>query len=119
MFGLFERRKHTRFSVDLPVDITIGNNDSSPFHTHIREASVEGLTIVTEKRFDENQLVKLVFEIPRTVERPRPTTITVEGHVIHVKRRDERFFEVGFSIDKIADTGQEAYGVYLAYLAKQ
>lgn len=118
MFGFFERRKHQRYIVDIPLDVFIPGEEF-PFHTHIREVSVEGLTIVTEKVFETGQKVQLGFEIPRTVAKPKPTKVLVEGHVIHAKRRDERFFEVGFSIDKIDDLSQEAYAIYLAALAKQ
>lgn len=115
MFGFFERRKATRFAVDIPVDVDASETALS-LHTHIREVSVDGLQLVTEKPIELGALVKLAFELPRTPQRPRPMSIVVQGHVIHSKRRDERFFEVGVNIEVIDPAAQEAYAIYLASL---
>lgn len=115
MFGFFERRKASRFSVDIPVDVDASETALS-MHTHIREVSVDGLLMVTEKPIELGAEVKLAFEIPRTPARPRPTPVVVQGHVIHSKRRDERFFEVGINIEVIDAAAQEAYAIYLVSL---
>lgn len=117
MFGFFERRKVTRFAVDITVDCN-ASETTLPFHTHIREVSEEGLLMVTEKPIEMGVLIKMAFEIPRTAVRPKPTLAKVEGHVIHSKRRDERFFEVGINIEKIDPVSKDAYIAYLGVLAK-
>lgn len=118
MFGFFERRKASRFAVDLPVDVD-ASETALTIHTRIREVSVDGLQMVTEKPIEMGTAVKLAFEIPRTPQRPRPMSIVVQGHVIHSKRRDERFFEVGVNIEVIDPAAQEAYAIYLASLASR
>ena len=117
MFGFFERRKVTRYAVDIPIDSNLSET-TLPIHTHIREVSAEGLMMVTEKPIEMGVLIKMAFEIPRTAVRPKPTLAKVEGHVIHSKRRDERFFEVGINIESINPEAQEAYALYIGVLAK-
>lgn len=114
MFGLFERRKHQRFPVDIPVDLD-ATGHSHTIHTKIIQVSVEGLQMETQEPFEVGQMAKVAFEVPGEGWR-KPQPVTIEGHVVHAKRRDERFFEVGINIEKVDEVGQEAYARYLVAL---